>query len=173
MHRRVQIAALLAVLLVGISYVAIYCEVYPGPQVLSVYLGGMSVGPSAGSEIVGQVVGFDSQGADLLQVSLSTVGPSATYLLNSAQLESYYASCTSATTRWLGARSNATEVDYESLPPTGYPSNSLYSSQFSGEHSVYLNVQKQTWYYLAELSASNANFLSMTAGQPDGYDSLG
>ncbi len=165
---RALIAALLIVFPGGAAYALVYYEVCPGQQVLTENLGGWTVGPVSSPQIVGEVISFNSSSADLLHISVSTTSPSVLYLLNGAQMTEYYMDA-NANIYDLPLMLNTTVPGTSSWSPPSYPPTFLYSSQSAESHSEYLAVQKQTSYYLVELSLPNATSLAITAGAIQGY----
>jgi len=169
MSGSVLAAGALVVLVVGAAFFTYY-EVYPGPEVLTVGVGGMSFGPSSVPHIIGGAFEFYGNGSNLLHISLSTDDESDVYLLNAAEALRYLV-FNATTLGTFGTTSHDTLASV-SLAPPNYPSGFLYSSLSSKEHSAYVTVQKQSFYYLVVLSLSNATYLSIPTGMVYGYAAL-
>ena len=171
MRRSIVLVGLLVVALVVCASLVTYYEVYPGPQVLSVPVGGMSFGPVPAPRILGAAFEFNSSGSALLHISLATNVTSSIYLLDTTQAMQYtvYNSTSLGST---GVPFNATVEEVTSISPASYPSSFLYSSALSEHHSAYVSVQRDTLYYLVVLSLSNATEIGIPSGAVYGYAAL-
>jgi hypothetical protein len=169
MSGSILVAGALVVLVVGAAFFTYY-EVYPGPEVLTVGVGGMSFGPTSVPRVLGGAFEFYGDGSNLLHISLSTAGESDVYLLNATQAMHYLVS-NATTLGSFGTTSHDTLASI-SLAPPNYPSSFVYSSLSSKEHSAYVTVQKQSFYYLVVLSLSDATNLSISTGMVYGYAAL-
>lgn len=172
-RRFLLVAIFLGVLITGAASIAFHYGVYPGPQVLTVYLPSGGTGQYSRPAIVGQVVSFSSERANLLHISVSTIGSSYLYVLNSSQVQEYllaYANYTNQVVQYV--LNHTTPSLISSVNATSYPTSFMYESQPSQQHSYYLQVQKQASYYLVELSIPSQTSLSFpSSGAIQGYAS--